>query len=68
MYDRIEEGIRHEEEGSCDWLDDAENFRWNCTVGEENGRKVVYFTTSLCLFPFAVGYMTKTGKPRIKWN
>ena len=68
MYDRIVAGIPYEEEGSCDFLDDAEDFRWFCQIGEENGKKVVYFTTSLNLFPFAVGYMTKTGKPRIKWN
>ena len=68
MYDRIEQGVRYEEVGSCDSMDDADDFRWNCTVGEDDGRKVVFFTTSLSLFPFATGYMTKTGKPRIKWN
>ena len=68
MYNRIEQGVNYEEEGSCDSFEDANNFTWHCTVGVENGKKVVFFTTCICLFPFATGYMTKTGKPRIKWN
>lgn len=68
MQDRTMQGILHEEQGSFDSLEDADDFVWHCNVGEENGRKVVYFTTSLNPTAFAVGYMTKTGKPRIKWN
>ena len=67
MYERIQAGMK-EEIGSCDSLEDAENFVWHCTVNEENGKKVISFTTSLSLFPFATGYMTRNGEPRIKWN
>lgn len=67
MYDRIQTGMT-EEVGSSDSLEDAENFVWFCTVNEESGKKVVSFTTSLSLFPFAIGYITRTGEPRIKWN
>ena len=59
MQDRTMQGILHEEEGSCDSLEDADDFVWFCNVDEINGKNP---------FPFAVGYMTKTGKPRIKWN
>ena len=68
MQDRTMQGILHEEEGSCDSLEDADDFVWFCDVDEINGKKCVSFSTSLNPFPFAVGYMTKTGKPRIKWN
>ena len=68
MQDRTMQGVLHEEPGSCDSLEDADGFYWNCNVGEENGKKVVYFTTSLNPFPFAVGRMTKTGNPRISWK
>lgn len=68
MYDRIMQGILHEEPGSLDSLEDAEGSIWDCVVSVENGRKFVYFYTSQCFFPFATGHMTRTGKPRIKWN
>lgn len=68
MIDRTMEGINHEEIGSTGHLEDADDFRWCCCVGEENGQKVVNFTTSICPIPFAVGKLTKTGKPRISWK
>ena len=68
MQDRTMQGVLHEEVGSCDSLEDADNFYWHCIVGEENGRKFVHFFTSLCLMPFATGHLTKTGKPRISWK
>lgn len=68
MQDRTMQGILHEEPGSCDTLEDANDFRWFCTVDEVDGKKVVYFTTSNNPEAFAVGTMTKTGKPRIKWQ
>lgn len=67
MYDRIQQGILNEEEGSCDSLEDGDII-WYCFVTVEDGKKAVDFFTSMCVFPFATGYMTKTGKPRIKWN
>lgn len=68
MQDRTMQGVLNEEVGSCDCLEDADDFVWFCNVGEENGKKVVYFTTSLNPSEFAVGRMTKTGKPRISWR
>ena len=68
MQDRTMQGINSEEVGSCDSLEDADGFYWNCIVGEENGRKFVHFFTSQCLMPFATGHMTKTNKPRISWK
>lgn len=67
MYDSILQGVKNEEIGSCDSLDD-DDITWHCIVIEQNGKKVVSFSTSLNMFPFATGYMTRTGKPRIKWN
>lgn len=68
MQDRTMQGINSEEVGSCDSLEDADDFVWFCNVGEENGKKVVYFTTSLNPFAFAIGRLTKSGKPRISWK
>lgn len=68
MQDRTLQGILHEEHGSCDYLEDADDFRWNCIVSELDGKKCVEFSTSLNPFPFATGYLTKTGKPRMRWN
>lgn len=68
MQDRTMQGIFSEEIGSCDSLEDANDFYWFCNVGEEDGSKVVYFTTSLNLSPFAIGKLTKTGRPRISWK
>ena len=68
MYDRIEQGIRNEEVGSCDSLDDTEGFTWHCTVGENDGFKAVFFTTCINMFPFAIGHLTKDGKPSIRWD
>ena len=62
------QGINSEEVGSCDSLEDADGFYWNCVVGEEDGRKVIHFTTSLNPFAFAIGRLTKSGKPRISWE
>lgn len=67
MHDRIQQGILYEEVGSCESLDD-DDITWHCIVIEQNGKKVVSFSTSLNMFPFATGYMTRTGKPRIKWS
>ena len=68
MYERIEQGILHEEPGSCDSFEDAEGSIWDCVVSVENGKKFVYFYAELFFFPFATGHITRTGKPRIKWN
>ena len=68
MHDRTMQGVLHEEPGSCDSLDDADNFSWYCIVGEENGRKFVHFFTSNNPMPFATGRLTKTRKPRISWK
>jgi len=68
MQDRTMQGILHEEVGSCDQLEDADDFRWNAMVDEPDGKKVVNFTTSLNPIPFAVGRLTKSGKPRISWS
>lgn len=68
MLDRTMQGILNEEQGSIDSLEDADDFVWFCHVNEVDGKKCVDFSTSLNPFPFATGYMTKTGKPRIKWN
>lgn len=68
MQDRTMQGINSEEIGSCDSLEDADDFVWFCNVGEENGRKVVYFSTSLNPCAFATGRLTKSGKPRISWK
>ncbi len=67
MKDRILQGVLNEEPGSCDTLEDAGNFCWHCSVSETDGKKVVNFTTSLDPVPFAIGFLTKTGKPRLKW-
>ena len=68
MQDRTMQGILYEEVGSCDTLEDANDFQWHCTVDEIDGNKFVCFTTSLNPFAFAIGRMTKTGKPRISWK
>lgn len=67
MQDRTMQGVLHEEVGSCDSLDDADGFYWHANVYMINGKKCVCFCTSANMFSFAVGRMTKTGKPRIKW-
>lgn len=68
MRDRAMIGINSEEFGSCDSLEDADGFFWWCTVDEEDGRKVVRFTTSQNPVPFATARLTKTGRVRISWN
>lgn len=68
MKDRTVQGVLHEENGSCDTLDDAGGFQWNCQVSTKDGRKTVLFTTNINPVPFASGTLTDSGKPRITWN
>ena len=68
MQDATMQGVLNEEEGSMDSLEDADGFVWFALVDEVDGRKCVYFSTSLNPVPFATGRMAKTGKPRISWN
>ena len=68
MRDRAEQGIKNEGIGNFDSLEDANGFFWCCTVDEEDGRKVVRFTTSNNPIPFATARLTKTGKVRISWK